>query len=146
MARMNSWISCRERTKAACLGTKFDNAIAVMALPPKYHQQLRKHQHDPAPQRGDLPPQAGDPPHFPNDVSALRLIGTLPAEPNERWQGGRCLGIDAFAAWPIPPVLDDSPLLLQSPVENYRHGTNRRALTANFGLDFTLVKGCEEYC
>ncbi len=36
---------------------------------------------------------------FPNDESALRLIGALLAEPNEVWQERRYLDMDEFAEW-----------------------------------------------
>ena len=36
---------------------------------------------------------------FPNDDSALRLIGALLAEQNEAWQERRYLDMDEFAEW-----------------------------------------------
>ena len=36
---------------------------------------------------------------FPNDDSALRLIGALLAEQNETWQERRSLDMDEFAEW-----------------------------------------------
>ena len=36
---------------------------------------------------------------FPNDDSALRLIGALLAEQNETWQERRYLDMDEFAEW-----------------------------------------------
>ena len=36
---------------------------------------------------------------FPNDDSALRLIGALLAEMNEQWQSKRYLDMDEFHEW-----------------------------------------------
>jgi transposase-like protein len=36
---------------------------------------------------------------FPNDESALRLIGALLAEMNEQWQSKRYLDMDEFNEW-----------------------------------------------
>lgn len=36
---------------------------------------------------------------FPNDESALRLIGALRAEQNEVWQERKYLDMDEFAEW-----------------------------------------------
>jgi transposase-like protein len=38
---------------------------------------------------------------FPNDESALRLIGALLAEQNEVWQERRYLDMDEFEQWKV---------------------------------------------
>ena len=45
---------------------------------------------------------------FPNDDSALRLIGALLAEQNEAWQERRYLDMDEFAQWTAEQATGDS--------------------------------------
>ena len=77
----------------------FEDAMAVMALPERSTgKRLQEHHHAGTAQRGNPASRAGDP-HLPNDESALRLIGALPAEYNENWQERRYLDMDEFAEW-----------------------------------------------
>lgn len=81
-----------------CLETRFEDSMAVMALPKKYRKRLRT---------TDMQERLNEEIRrrerviriFPNDDSALRLIGALLAEQNEVWQERRYLDIDEFAQW-----------------------------------------------
>ena len=70
---------------------------------------------------------------FPNDDSALRLIGALLAEQNETWQERRSLDMDEFAEWaaaaPWPAVAITLSLL---PVKNHSSLTELEKIYSNF--------------
>jgi putative transposase len=82
----------------ACLETGFEDAMAVMALPEKYRKRLRttnmQERLNEEIRRRERVIRI-----FPNDDSALRLIGALLAEQNEVWQERRYLDMDEFAQW-----------------------------------------------
>ena len=69
----------------ACLAAGFDDAMAVMGLPEKYRKRLRttnmQERLNEEVRRRERVIRI-----FPNDESALRLIGALLAEQNEVWQ------------------------------------------------------------
>lgn len=68
----------------ACLEAGFEDAMAAMALPEKYRQRLRTTKmQERLNEEIRRRERAID---FPNDESALRLIGAHLAEQNERWQ------------------------------------------------------------
>lgn len=81
-----------------CLETGFEDAMAVMALPEKYRKRLRttnmQERLNEEIRRRERVIRI-----FPNDDSALRLIGALLAEQNEVWQERRYLDMDEFAEW-----------------------------------------------
>ena len=83
---------------AACLEAGFEDAMAVMALPEKYRKRLRstnmQERLNEEIRRRERVIRI-----FPNDESALRLIGALLAEHNESWQERRYLDMDEFAEW-----------------------------------------------
>ncbi|MCH9689722.1 MAG: IS256 family transposase [Gammaproteobacteria bacterium] len=82
----------------ACLEEAFEDAMAVIALPEKYRKRLRttnmQERLNEEIRRRERVIRI-----FPNDDSALRLIGALLAEQNEVWQERRYLDMDAFHDW-----------------------------------------------
>lgn len=82
----------------ACLEAGFDDAMAVMALPEKYRRRLRttnmQERLNEEIRRRERVIRI-----FPNEESALRLIGALLAEYNEVWQERKYLDMDEFAEW-----------------------------------------------
>ena len=82
----------------ACLEAGFEDAMAVMALPEKYRRRLRttnmQERLNEEIRRRERVIRI-----FPNDESALRLIGALLAEYNEVWQERKYLDMDEFAEW-----------------------------------------------
>ena len=82
----------------ACLEAGFDDAMAVMSLPEKYRKRLRttnmQERLNEEVRRRERVIRI-----FPNDESALRLIGALLAEQNEVWQERRYLDMDEFEQW-----------------------------------------------
>lgn len=82
----------------ACIEEGFADAMAVMALPEKYRRRLRttnmQERLNEEIRRRERVIRI-----FPNDESALRLIGALLAEHNEAWQERRYLDMDEFAEW-----------------------------------------------
>ena len=113
----------------ACLEAGFEDAMAVMAPPEKSRRRLRttnlqERMNNPAASRGVSKPKStakvcaprggeSNPERlneeirrrerviciFPNDESALRLIGTLLAEQNDVWQERKYLDMDEFVEW-----------------------------------------------
>ena len=79
----------------ACLEEGFEDALAVLALPEKYRRRLRttnmQERLNEAIRRRERVIRI-----FPNDASALRLIGALLAEHNEVWQERLYLDMDEF--------------------------------------------------
>ena len=82
----------------ACLEEAFEDAMAVIALPEKYRKRLRttnmQERLNEEIRRRERVIRI-----FPNDDSALRLIGALLAEQNEVWQERRYLDMDEFHDW-----------------------------------------------
>jgi transposase-like protein len=82
----------------ACLEAGFEEAMAVMALPEKYRKRLRttnmQERLNEEIRRRERVIRI-----FPNDESALRLIGALLAEQNEAWQERKYLDMDEFKEW-----------------------------------------------
>ena len=82
----------------ACLQAGFEDAMAVMSLPDKYRKRLRttnmQERLNQEVRRRERVIRI-----FPGDESALRLIGALLAETNERWQERRYLDMDEFHEW-----------------------------------------------
>lgn len=91
----------------ACLEAGFDDAMAVMALPEKYRKRLRttnmQERLNEEIRRRERVIRI-----FPNDDSALRLIGALLAEQNEVWQERRYLDMDEFVQWAAERASGDS--------------------------------------
>ena len=81
-----------------CLEAGFDDAMAVMALPEKYRKRLRttnmQERLNEEIRRRERVIRI-----FPNDESALRLIGALLAERNEAWLERRYLDMQEFHEW-----------------------------------------------
>lgn len=81
-----------------CLEAGFEDAMAVMSLPEKYRKRLRstnmQERLNEEVRRRERVIRI-----FPNDESALRLIGALLAEQNEVWQERRYLDMDEFREW-----------------------------------------------
>jgi transposase-like protein len=82
----------------SCMEAGFEDAMAVMALPEKYRRRMRttnmQERLSEEIRRRERVIRI-----FPNDDSALRLIGALLAEQNEVWQERRYLDMDEFAEW-----------------------------------------------
>lgn len=81
-----------------CLEAGFEDAMAVMSLPEKYRKRLRstnmQERLNEEVRRRERVIRI-----FPNDESALRLIGALLAEQNEIWQERKYLDMDEFRDW-----------------------------------------------
>lgn len=97
---------------AACMEGGFEDAMAVMALPEKYRKRLRT---------TNMPERTNEEIRrrerviriFPNDESALRMIGALLAEQNEVWQERKYLDMDEFGEWLAEQnKVGDSPKLV----------------------------------
>lgn len=82
----------------ACLQAGFEDAMTVMELPEKYRKRLRstnmQERLNEEIRRRERVIRI-----FPNDASALRLIGALLAEHHETWQERRYLDMDQFNEW-----------------------------------------------
>lgn len=82
----------------ACMEAGFEDAMAVMVLPEKYRKRLRttnmQERLNEEVRRRERVIRI-----FPNDASALRLIGALLAEQNEVWQERKYLDMDQFKEW-----------------------------------------------
>jgi transposase-like protein len=82
----------------ACMEARFEDAMAVMALPEKYRKRLRstnmQERLNEEIRRRERVIRI-----FPNDESALRLIGALLAEQNEAWQERKYLDKEEFREW-----------------------------------------------
>lgn len=82
----------------ACMEAGFEDAMAVMVLPEKYRRRLRttnmQERLIEEVRRRERVIRI-----FPNDTSALRLIGALLAEKNEDWGTRRYLEMDEFTEW-----------------------------------------------
>ncbi len=82
----------------ACLEAGFDDAIAVMDLPEKYRKRLRTNNMlerlNQEIRRRERVIRI-----FPNDASALRMIGALLAETAEGWQERLYLSMDEYNEW-----------------------------------------------
>ena len=99
--RLSEFVERFEKTApraVACLEEGFEDAMAVMTLPEKYRKRLRstnmQERLNEEIRRRERVIRI-----FPNDDSALRLIGALLAEQNEIWQERRYLDMDDFAEW-----------------------------------------------
>ena len=88
----------RHRKAVNCLEEAFEDAMAIMVLPDKYRKRLRttnmQERLNEEIRRRERVIRI-----FPNDESALRLIGALLAEFNEQWQTRRYLDMDEFNDW-----------------------------------------------
>ena len=82
----------------ACLEAGFEDAMAVMALPEKYRKRLR-HTNMQERLNEEIRRRERVIRIFPNDDSALRLIGALLAEHNETWQERKYLDMEEFREW-----------------------------------------------
>lgn len=99
--RLNEFVELFEKSapkSVTCLEEAFEDAMAVMALPAKYRKRLRtsnmQERLNQEVRRREKVIRI-----FPNDDSALRLIGALLAETNEQWQARRYLDMDEFNEW-----------------------------------------------
>jgi transposase-like protein len=81
-----------------CMEAGFEDAMAIMALPEKYRKRLRttnmQERLNEEVRRRERVIRI-----FPNDESALRLIGALLAEQNDVWQERKYLDMDEFNEW-----------------------------------------------
>lgn len=81
-----------------CLEEGFEDAMAVITLPEKYRRRLRttnmQERLNEEIRRRERVIRI-----FPNDDSALRLIGALLAEQNDNWQECRYMNMDEFNDW-----------------------------------------------
>jgi len=88
----------------ACLEAGFEDAMAVMALQEKYRKRLRttnmQERLNEEIRRRERVIRI-----FPNDASAIRLIGALLAEKNEVWQEKKYLDMEAFKEWKAASVV-----------------------------------------
>ena len=82
----------------ACLELGIEDALAVMALPSKYRKHLKSTNMQ---ERliQEIRRRERVIRIFPNENSALRLMGALVAEIHEDWQGRRYLNMDDFNEW-----------------------------------------------
>lgn len=82
----------------ACMEDGFEDAMAVMTLPEKYRKRLRttnmQERLNEEVRRRERVIRI-----FPNDESALRLIGALLAEQNDVWQERKYLDMGEFKEW-----------------------------------------------
>ena len=82
----------------ACLERGLEDALAVMALPAKYRRRMKSTNMQERliqeVRRRERVIRI-----FPNEASALRLIGAVLAEINEEWQVRRYLDMTAFHEW-----------------------------------------------
>lgn len=99
--RLNDFKERFSKTAAksvACLEAGFDDAMAVMNLPEKYRKRLRttnmQERLNEEIRRRERVIRI-----FPNDDSALRLIGAVLAEKNEVWQERRYLDMGEYDEW-----------------------------------------------
>ncbi len=99
--RLNDFVERFEKKApkaVACLEEAFEDAMAIIALPEKYRKRLRttnmQERLNEEIRRRERVIRI-----FPNDESALRLIGALLAEQNEAWQERRYLDMDEFNEW-----------------------------------------------
>lgn len=99
--RLNDFVERFEKKApkaVACLEEAFEDAMAIIALPEKYRKRLRttnmQERLNEEIRRRERVIRI-----FPNDDSALRLIGALLAEQNENWQERRYLDMDEFNEW-----------------------------------------------
>lgn len=90
----------------SCLEEGFADAMAVMALPEKYRRRLRttnmQERLNQEIRRRERVIRI-----FPNDESALRLIGALLAEFNEAWAERLYLDMDEFKEWALKQTSHD---------------------------------------
>lgn len=82
----------------ACMEAGFEDATAIMSLPEKYRKRLRttnmQERLNEEIRRRERVIRI-----FPNDESALRMIGALLAEQNDVWQERKYLDMDEFKEW-----------------------------------------------
>lgn len=89
----------KKATKAIdCLEQGLEDALAVMALPGKYRKRLKSTNMQ---ERliQEIRRRERVIRIFPNEGSALRLMGALLAEIHEEWQGRRYLDMETFYEW-----------------------------------------------
>jgi transposase-like protein len=81
-----------------CLEHGLEDSLAVMALPGKYRKRLKSTNMQ---ERliQEIRRRERVVRIFPNEASALRLMGALLAEIHEEWQGRRYLAMDDFHEW-----------------------------------------------
>lgn len=104
--RLNEFVEQFEKLApkaVACLEEAFEDAMAVMTLPDKYRKRLRTTNMQER-LNGEVKRRTNVIRIFPNDDSALRLIGALLAETNEQWITRRYLDMDEFNEWLIEIV------------------------------------------
>jgi putative transposase len=101
--RLETFVTHFAKTAAksvACLEAGFEDAMAVMSLPEKYRKRLRttnmQERLNQEIRRRERVIRI-----FPNDASALRLIGALLAEQNEVWAERCYLDMGEFNDWTL---------------------------------------------
>ena len=91
----------------ACLESGIEDALAVMALPAKYRRRMKSTNMQERliqeVRRRERVIRI-----FPNEASALRLVGALLAEINEEWQERRYLDMGEFHEWLAERQNDES--------------------------------------
>lgn len=84
----------------ACLEAGFEDALAVLCLPAKYRRRLRttnmQERLNEEIRRRERVIRI-----FPNDASALRMVGALLAEMNETWQERLYFDMDEYLEWKL---------------------------------------------
>jgi putative transposase len=81
-----------------CLETGLEDALAVLDLPKRYRQRLRTSNMQERLIR-EVRRRERVICIFPNEASALRMIGAVLAEINEAWQNMRYLDMTEFKEW-----------------------------------------------
>jgi transposase-like protein len=98
LAEFSERFSKSAAKSVACLEAGFEDTMAVMTLPEKYRKRLRttnmQERLNEEIRRRERVIRI-----FPNDDSALRLIGALLAEQNEVWQERRYLDMGEYTDW-----------------------------------------------
>ena len=97
--RLNAFIEQFEKLAPKAVAF-LEDAMAVMTLPDKYRKRLRTTNMQER-LNGEVKRRTNVIRIFPNDDSALRLIGALLVEINEQWVTRRYLDMDEFNEWLI---------------------------------------------
>ena len=116
----------------ACLEAGFEDAMAVMALPEKYRRRLKttnmQERLNEEIRRRERVIRI-----FPNDESALRLIGALLAEQNEVWQERKYRDMDEFVQWAASRAAAEMATTLSpSSAENHSSSTGPKEIYSRF--------------
>jgi transposase-like protein len=108
--RLDEFVAAFSKTApkaVACIEAAFDDALAVLVLPEKYRRRLRstnmQERLNEEIRRRERVIRI-----FPNDQSAIRIVGALLAETNDDWQERAYFDMDEYHEWkatiPVPIV------------------------------------------